>query len=50
VLYRYYDMSIKRATLSAVEKYYQRLTERDAFKKHVMVDYEELRNTILTST
>lgn len=43
VLYRYYDIDIERANLSAVRAYYERLTRRPAFQKHVMVSYDELR-------
>ncbi len=43
VLYRYYDIDIARADLPAVADYYQRLTERPAFREHVMISYEELR-------
>lgn len=43
VLYRYYDIAIQRPELPAVRSYYQRLTERPAFKEHVMVCYDELR-------
>lgn len=43
VLYRYYDIDIERSNLPAVRAYYERLTKRPAFQKHVMVSYEELR-------
>jgi len=43
VLYRYYDIDIERAELPAVRAYYDRLTARAAYQKHVMVSYEELR-------
>ncbi len=46
VLYRYYDMPIKRAALPAVQAYYTRLTQRPAYQEHVMVPYEELRDTL----
>ena len=42
-LYRYFDMDIERPSRPAVEAYYQRLTERPAYREHVMVDYAELR-------
>lgn len=43
VLYRYYDISIDRAPLPALEAYYERLTRRPAYRQHVMVSYEDLR-------
>ncbi|MDX5630078.1 MULTISPECIES: glutathione S-transferase family protein [unclassified Brenneria] len=43
VLYRYYDIAIQRRALPAVRSYYERLTQRPAFKEHVMVCYDELR-------
>ena len=43
VLFRYYDIDIVRASHPALRRYYERLTERPAFRTHVMVDYEELR-------
>ncbi|WP_442801893.1 glutathione S-transferase family protein [Serratia rubidaea] len=43
VLYRYYDIDIDRQPLPNLRSYYARLTERPAFREHVMVSYEELR-------
>jgi glutathione S-transferase len=43
VLYRYYDIAIARPELPALQRYYDRLTVRPAFRAHVMVSYEELR-------
>ncbi|BFO11660.1 hypothetical protein GGER_41700 [Serratia rubidaea] len=43
VLYRYYDIDIDRQPLPNLRSYYDRLTERPAFREHVMVSYEELR-------
>lgn len=43
VLYRYYDIDIGRQPLPNLRSYYDRLTERPAFREHVMVSYEELR-------
>ena len=45
VLYRYYDIAIARPHHPALRRYYDRLTERAAFRAHVMVDYEDLRVT-----
>ena len=36
-VYRWYALAVKRPTLSKVEAYYQRLQQRPAFKKHVML-------------
>jgi glutathione S-transferase len=43
VLYRYFDIPIARAAHPASRRYYHRLTERPAFREHVMVSYDELR-------
>lgn len=43
VLFRYFDIEIARPPRPGLEGYYARLTERLAFRKHVMVSYEELR-------
>jgi len=37
LLYRYFDIAIERENLSALERYYQRLQQREAFVEHVMV-------------
>lgn len=43
LLFRYFDIEIARANFPNIENYYRRLTERQAFIKHVAVSYEELR-------
>ncbi len=43
ILYRYYDIDISRATLPSLRRYYEALTERAAYREHVMISYEELR-------
>lgn len=43
VLYRYFDIPIERAAYPALRRYYDGLTRRPAFQRHVMVSYEELR-------
>ncbi|WP_106608033.1 glutathione S-transferase family protein [Shimia abyssi] len=43
ILYRYFDISITRADLPALREYYDRLTQRPAFRAHVMIDYDDLR-------
>lgn len=43
VLYRYFDIHIARPAWPNIERYYEALTQRAAFREHVMVSYEELR-------
>ena len=43
LLYRYYDLAIERTQLPALAAYYERLTQRPAYREHVMVPYDELR-------
>jgi glutathione S-transferase len=43
VLYRYFDIAIDCPELPALRRYYERLTARPAFRKQVMVSYEERR-------
>ena len=43
LLYRWFTMDIPRRARPALEAYYQRLTERPAYRDHVMVDYAVLR-------
>ncbi|WP_319519466.1 glutathione S-transferase family protein [uncultured Martelella sp.] len=43
VLYRYYTVDTARPSRPAVEAYYAAMTERDAYRTHVMVSYAELR-------
>ena len=45
LLYRYHDIEIERPPLPALQAYYERLTERPAYREHVMVSYEDLRVT-----
>lgn len=45
VLFRYFDIPIRRADHPALRRYYETLTIRPAFREHVMVSYEELRVT-----
>lgn len=42
-LFRYYDIEIERAQRPSLRRYYDRLTDRPAFREHVMVSYEALR-------
>ena len=43
VLFRYFDIAITRQDRPALRRYYDALTTRLAFRKHVMTSYEELR-------
>lgn len=45
ILYRYYDIDIPRADLPNLRRYYDSLTRRPAYRAHVMVSYEDLRET-----
>lgn len=42
-LYRYFDIDIERADHPHMRRYYDSLTSRSAFREHVMVSYDELR-------
>ena len=41
-LFRYFDIDIPRASFPHLQAYYERLCARPAYRRHVMVDYEEL--------
>ena len=43
LLFRYYDIDIKRCELPAVRAYYDRLTARPHYQNHVMISYDDLR-------
>nr|WP_183488681.1 glutathione S-transferase family protein [Martelella radicis] len=43
ILYRYYTMEIERPSRPTVEAYYAAMTERPAYRTHVMVSYDSLR-------
>lgn len=42
-LFRYYDIDVVRAELPNLRRYYDLLSSRPAFQRHVMVSYDELR-------
>ncbi len=44
-LFRYYDIDITRRDFSHIRRYYDELTNRPAFRQHVMVSYDELKQT-----
>ena len=41
-LYRYYNLPIERPELPNVERWYASLTERPAYREHVMVPFDEI--------
>jgi glutathione S-transferase len=43
LLYRYFELELERPALPHVEGWYARLSERSAYRQHVMVPFEELR-------
>ncbi len=45
VLYRYMTMDFQKAATPNVDAYYSRLITREAYRTHVMVSYESLRDT-----
>jgi len=46
-LYRYFELEIERPQLSQVERWYQTLQQRPAFREHVMIPFDELRGRLL---
>jgi len=44
-LFRYFDIDIERSDHPHLLRYYEALAARPAFREHVMVSYEELRET-----
>lgn len=43
ILYRYFDIPVQRNPPEAVTAYYQNVSSRPAYQKHVAVSYEELK-------
>jgi glutathione S-transferase len=43
LLYRYFTLEIERAHLPHLAAYYERLTKRPAYARHVMVSYDSMR-------
>lgn len=43
VLYRYYTIEIDRAETPVLDAYYERLTQRTAYRDNVMISYDSLR-------
>ncbi len=42
MMFRYFSLEIERPSVPHVEAWYRRLTERPAFRRHVMIPYDEL--------
>ena len=42
-MFRYHDIGIERPERPALQAWYQRLTQREAFRANVMTSYDELR-------
>lgn len=45
-LYRYFELDIERPDIPHVEAWYKRLTERSAYRDHVMVPFGELQGCL----
>lgn len=45
-LYRYFTLEIERPSMPNVEAWYARLSERPAYREHVMVPYDDLRGRL----
>jgi glutathione S-transferase len=45
-LYRYFELEIDRPSLPSVETWYARLKEREAYRTHVMVPFNELHGRL----
>ena len=43
ILYRYYNIAITRKALPNLARYYRGLTQRRAYRNHVMFGYDDLR-------
>lgn len=43
LMYRYFTMEIERPKLANVEAWYRRLSERPAYRSHVMIEYASLK-------
>ncbi len=43
LLYRYFTLDFERAVLPTLEKYYDRLQSRSAYREHVMIDYSSMK-------
>lgn len=46
LLYRYFKLPVERAAFPAIERWYQDLSAREAYRRAVMVSFEELRGRL----
>ncbi len=46
ILYRYYEMEIDRPPLDNLRAWYDRLSDRPAYRSHVMIPFDDLRGRI----
>lgn len=46
MLYRYFKLPVKRAALPNIERWYRDLSAREAYRRAVMVSFEELRGRL----
>lgn len=46
ILYRYFEIEIQRQDFPSVRRYYDALLDRDAYREHVAISYEELRASL----
>ncbi|GGX51925.1 glutathione S-transferase [Tateyamaria omphalii] len=46
ILYRYFTLDLDRRVPAGTQDYYDALTERAAYRTHVMVDYSELKGRL----
>lgn len=45
-LYRYFSLEIERPKIPHVEDWYKRLQERAAYRKHVMVSFDDMKGSL----
>jgi glutathione S-transferase len=45
-LYRYFELEIERPSHPQVERWYRALQQRQAFREHVIIPFEELRGRL----
>ena len=43
LMYRYFNLPLARPSLGNVEAWYERLTRRPAYQKHVMIDFQSMK-------
>jgi glutathione S-transferase len=46
ILYRYFELEIERPSLPQLEAWYARLGDRPAYRRHVMVPFDDLRGRL----